>query len=77
MLPIILDVTLALMDIISQKMVLNLDVAKIIHNGATLMVSAMPSQWLILIGLINLEVFCVKQDSTNYKQHPLLLNAAL
>ena len=61
---LILDVTLALMDIISQKMVLNLDVAKIIHNGATLMVSVMPSHWLIRIGLMQVEIFYVKQDST-------------
>ena len=61
---LILDVTLALMDIIAQRTLINMGVARIIQNGTKLMVSVMPSQWLILIGLMQVEMFNVKQDST-------------
>ena len=61
---LILDVALALMDIISQRTLINLGVARIIQNGTKLMVSVMPSQWLILIELMQVEMFNVKQDST-------------
>ena len=61
---LILDVSLALMDIISQRTQINLDAARIIQNGTKLMDCVMPSRWLTLIGSIRLKVFSVNQDST-------------